>query len=219
MTGVSQQCEGGMLHLIKIPRKYGVQVAKTAERALVQAGELFAYRKPVEVVVFSSYPEVVIPELGIAGKSIYEGDIVIDIDFSRKDIPHVINKELPSTLLHEFSHIVREATVGYGKTLLGALISEGIGSYVENKLLRRTMPYTKPIRHELKYWQKAKRFLGKKTYNHFEWFFGRGKLPRWIGYRLGYLLVDSFMQRQENLSLEQLVRIKSHEVLRAFPIS
>lgn len=207
-----------MLHLIKILKRHKVQVAQTAENALARASELFAYRKPVEVAVFSSHPDVVIPELGIGGRSIYRGDIVIDIDFSRKDIFHIINKELSSTIYHEFSHIVRDATVGYGKTLSEVLVSEGIGSYVENKLYHTTMPYTKPIRHERKYWQRAKRLLGKKTYDHLEWFFGRGKLPRWIGYRLGYLIVDSFMKQQKNLPLSQLVRTKSHEILRGFQL-
>lgn len=214
MSSISKQCKGGTLHLVKIPKRYQIQVAKTAERTLTEAGKLFEYQKSVEIAIFSSHPEVVIPELGIGGNSIYQGDIVINIDFSRKDIAYIIKKELPSALYHELSHIVREATVGYGETLLEALASEGIGSYVENRIFHRTMPYTKQILHELKYWQKAKRLLKKKPYNHFEWFFGTKKLPRWIGYRLGYLLVDSFMKRQKNLSLSQLVRTKSHEILR-----
>lgn len=210
---MAKRCRGGSIHLIKIPQRYQQEITATITSTLKRGAELFNYKKPVEVAVFSSSPALVIPELGIGGSSVFEGDIIIDINFSRKDISHVIKKELPSQLYHELSHVVREATVGYGETLLGVLVSEGVGSYVENRLSHRTMPYTKPIWNELKYWEKAKPLLSKKNYNHSEWFFGTGKLPRWIGYRLGYLLVDSFMKRQKNLSLSQLVRTKSNKIL------
>lgn len=213
-----KKCKGGTLHLVKIPRQYKTLVEKSSVHALEKAHELFGYRGPVEVAVFSAHQETVIPELGIVGRAIFEGDIIIDIDFTRKDIKRVIEKELPSALYHEFSHVVRETTIGYGETLLETLISEGIGAYVENKILHRTMPYTKSIRQESEYWRKAKRQL-KKRVNHEEWFFGRGKLPRWIGYRLGYLLVDSFMKQHKNLSLAQLVRVESGEVVRKSRLS
>lgn len=220
MASVSKQCKRGTLHLIKIPAKYKKEIGKTAERALAKASELFTYRKPVETVIFSSIPELVIPEVGIGAHATTQGDIVVNIDFLRRDIKKVIQKELPSAIYHEFSHVVRASLhKNLYTTLNESLVTEGIASYVEKKIFQKKVPYVEPIKNERKYWLQAQKNIRKNTYDHGEWFFGYGKLPRWIGYRLGYLIVDSFMQRQKNLSLAQLVRTKPHEVLRGFQIS
>ncbi len=203
--------------MIKIPKKYKVQVAKTAERALAGASELFMYRKPVETVIFSSIPEFVIPEVGIGANATIQGDIIVNINFSRHDIKRVIQKELSSALYHEFSHIVR---ANFHKklyaTLNESLITEGIASYIEKKIFQKKIPYIAPIKNERKYWLRAQKIMYEKTYDHSEWFFGAKKLPRWIGYRLGYLIVNSFIEHQKNLTLAHLVRIKSQKLLREF---
>ena len=213
MTEKLKQCKGGTLHLIGIPKKYRVQVAKTVEKALTEASEFFVYHKPVETVIFSSISEFVVPEVGIGAHAIIQGDIVININFSRRDIKKVIEKELPATLYHEFSHVVRASIYkNLYATLAESLITEGIASYIEKKVFQKKVPYIEPIKNEKKYWLLAQKNLHKKFYDHREWFYGTKKLPRWIGYRLGYLIVDSFMKCQKNLTLAQLVRIKSHRV-------
>jgi len=217
MVGISKQCKGGTLHLIKIPEKYKAQVAKRAEKALAGASELFVYRKAVETVIFSSTPEYVIPEVGVGAYATMQGVIIVNIDFSRRDIIKVIQKEFPSMLYHEFSHVVRASVYkNLYATLIESLITEGIASYVEKKLFRKKVPYIEPIRNERKYWSQVQEGMNRNTYDYSEWFYGTKKLPRWIGYRLGYLIVNSFMEQQKNLSLAQLVRTKSFEILREF---
>jgi len=217
MVGISKQYKGGAVHLIKIPKKYKTQVAKRAEKSLAGASKLFIYRKPVETVIFSSAPEYVIPEVGLGAYTTRQGVIIVNVDFSRRDITKVIQKEFPSTLYHEFSHVVRASV--YKKlyaTLIESLITEGIASYVEKKVFRKKVPYIEPIRNERKYWLQLQKSMNRNTYDHGEWFYGKKKLPRWIGYRLGYLIVNSFMEQQKNLSLAKLVRTRSFEILRGF---
>lgn len=217
MVGLSEQCKKGTLHLIKIPKKYKTQVAKRAEKALAGASELFVYRKAVEVVIFSSIPEYVIPEIGLGAYTTLQGAIIVNIDFSRRDTMKVIQKELPSTLYHEFSHVVRSSVYkNLYATLIESIITEGIASYVEKKISRKKVPYIEPIRNERKYWVQLRKAMDRNAYDHGKWFFGTKKLPRWIGYRLGYLIVDSSMKQQKNLSLAQLVRTKSCDILRGF---
>ena len=206
--------------MIKTPKNYVPQIARVTEKTLAEAGELFAYRKPVEIVIFSSIPDFVIPELGIGAHATIQGDVVVNIDFSRRDIKHIIQKELSPTLYHEFSHVVRASIYrDLYATLSESLITEGIASYIERKIFRKKIPYIEPIKNERKYWLQARKNMKKKPYNHSEWFFGYGKLPRWIGYRLGYLLVESFMKRQKNRTLAQLVRTKSNEIFAEAKIS
>ena len=202
---------------MKIPKKYRAQVVQIAEKALVGTSRLFAYRKPVETVIFSSFPGFVIPEVGIGAHAIMQGDIVVNIDFSRNDIKKVIQKELFPTLYHEFSHVVRaSAHKNLYATLGESLITEGIASYVEKKVFRKKVPYIEPIKNEKKYWLLAQKNIDMQVYNHSEWFFGTKKLPRWIGYRLGYLIIDRFMERQKNFNLARLVRTKSQNILQEF---
>jgi len=220
MGKLRNTCRGGTLHLIKIPPTYQKVVEKNAKHALANASELLLYHKPVETVIFSSTRAFIIPEGGIGAHAIIQGDIVVNIDFSRRDIKKVLEKELPPALYHEFSHIVRKASrPNLYETLIESLITEGIASYIEKKVFRKRVLYVEPIKSEQKYWSKVKKNMRKKRYSHAEWFFGNGELPRWIGYRLGYLLVDSFMKHHRNLSLAQLVRIKPSEIIQRSQLS
>src|SRR3989344_7575893 len=129
MLKIHKLCKGGSLHLIKTPKNYVPQIARVTEKTLAEAGELFAYRKPVEIVIFSSIPDFVIPELGIGAHATIQGDVVVNIDFSRRDIKHIIQKELSPTLYHEFSHVVRASIYrDLYATLSESLITEGIAS-------------------------------------------------------------------------------------------
>ncbi len=212
-----KRCKNGILHLIKIPVRHARSVERSALDALEQAGKLLQYKKPAEVVVFSATPESVIPELGIGAHALSQGDIVVNIDFARKDIRKIIQKELPSTLFHEYSHVVRGSVFKdpYA-TLFDALVTEGIASYLEKSVIKNNVPYIKLIRGENRFWLKAKKILRKKNYTwdtHREWFFGGGKLPRWIAYRLGYLIISSFMMNHRDTSMAKLTRMKAEDIL------
>lgn len=216
MINTSLRCREGNLHLIKIPPKYKQQVLKIAKKSLTEAIELFKYEKSVETVIFASSPEFVIPETGIGAHALLQGDIVINIDFSRKDALSVIQKELASTIYHEFSHVVRQSVnKKLFDNLFESLIAEGIASYIEATLFSKNVPYVSPIKNEKKYWIGAQKDFNNSKYDHYEWFFGTKKLPRWIGYRLGYLLINSFTEKNK-LSISKLTRIKSSEVLKHF---
>jgi len=209
------RCTGGLIHLVKVPKEKVLAVERKIITALKKGEKLFAYKKSVEVVVFSASKESVIPEIGIVGYALIQGDIVVNIDFSRRDIKAITNKWLPSAIYHELSHVVREdATIGCYTTLLNALVAEGIACYIEKEICGLDLPYIKPIKGEEEFWKKAKPKLHQKKYNHGQWFFGLGKLPRWIGYRLGYLIVSSFMEENKDISLAKLVRMRARIILK-----
>ena len=215
MKNQVKRCKGGLLHLVKIPKQKAFSVEKQVIKVLEKGKGILNYKKSIEIVIFSSLKEFVIPEIGIVGHALSQGDIVINIDFSRKDIKNIIDKWLPSAIYHELSHVVRENTAGgCYDTLLDALITEGIACYAEKEICGMNLPYIKPIKREKEFWKKAKTKLCRKKYNYNEWFFGSKKLPRWIGYRLGYLIVSSFMQENRNISLAKLVRTKSKIILK-----
>lgn len=98
-------------------------------------------------------------------------------------------------VLHEAHHCLRMAGPGYGTTLEEALVSEGLaGRFVvealgtEPESWERIMPPEEALRH-----LPGPEALGDAGYDHGEWFFGTGALPRWLGYTLGYAVVGRWM--------------------------
>ena len=75
MFKIAQQCKGGTLHLVNIPKEYRRKVARTAEKAFDKAGELFAYKKSVDVLIFPKLSELVIPEIGMGAVTTEINDI------------------------------------------------------------------------------------------------------------------------------------------------
>lgn len=189
--------------------EYRAEIARIAQDALDEASEIFDFSKLVELVIFSTSAHFVIREIGMSAYASLEGFITCMFDFARRDIEKVIQRELRPSLFHELSHIVRVDLFGnLMANLPENMVSEGIACYIEKKMGGK-VPYTKPIEGEMKYWQKAKKMMAKKEYTYEdrqEWFVGAGKLPRWIGYRLGYLLVAEYMKKHPKISVAELVR-------------
>ena len=128
----------------------------------------------------------------------------------------VITIDLSPTLQHEFSHVVRANTVGYPETLLDSFIDEGIACFIEQASEPdRIIPYIQEQKDEKKLWQEAKKHLSKKLTSdlHNTWFFGAGEKPNWIGYRLGFLIVQEYM-KNNNVKLAKLVRTSSRDILK-----
>lgn len=48
-----------------------------------------------------------------------------------------------------------------------------------------------------------------KDYNHGVWFFGAGRLPRWLGYSLGYRLVANYRLAPPSRTASDLVNTEA----------
>lgn len=217
MSKIAQRCKHGTLHLIKIPIKYEREVGIVAEKSFSEAGKLFAFQKPVEVTIFPKIPEIIIPEIGIGGRTTERRDIIIAIDFSRHNIENIIRTQLPSIIYHELSHVIRSIHKNLNITLLESLVTEGIASYIEKGVFKRKVLYIEPIIGETKYWKIAQKNFENKKYSYkdySEWFFGANKLPRWIGYRIGYLMIERYMQKNPKTSFTQLIHLDSKKIIK-----
>ncbi len=202
----------GSVCLIGIPRQYTEKIGRVAADALKVGCTELGYRNRVGLAIFAAQSFFVIPELGVGGEAIGTSGIVVRVDFSRRDIERIIREEVPATIYHELAHLVREQSVGAGSTLLDALVSEGIACFVEQSLCpKRQIPYVASIKNEERIWKKAVPILLRKKYDHAEWFFGTKAIPRWAGYRLGYLIVSKFFAKQPT-SLPRLVRMPSRDI-------
>ena len=53
---------------------------------------------------------------------------------------------------------------------------------------------------------------GPADYNHEAWFFGRGDLPRWLGYSLGFRLVERFLSEHPGSQASKLAVVQAQEL-------
>ena len=206
----------GNVHLIGVQPKYRLKVAAHALAGLNTAVKILNYEKKIDVVIFDAEFWDIHPRLSLYAQGrVYYIDIKICFYRKDKNISSIINVELPLTIQHEFSHVVRANTVGYPETLLDSFIDEGIACFVEQSaMIKRKISYIQKIKNEEIFWRKAKKHFSQKiTYDlHGEWFFGKGSLPDWIGYRLWYLIVKKFMNKNQ-IRLDKLVRMSSKKIL------
>lgn len=122
----------------------------------------------------------------------------IHLDPDCADLAPRLEVEIKSTPAHELHHCARWAARGYGTTLLEAVISEGLADHFDIEINGgEPKPWSIALRGaELANIQvKAQEEYTNETYNHGEWFYGTGSIPRWAGYALGYALVDTHIEK------------------------
>lgn len=99
--------------------------------------------------------------------------------------PDKLNKQqFAASINHELHHLARWQNAGYGNTLGGAILSEGLATFYEEKMSGWTPPWSQVelseamVSNVLSEWD-------NEQYDHKDWFFN-GKLGRWVGYSIGY---------------------------------
>lgn len=205
--------ETDKIHLVGGPENLQNTVREAVVEALRSFQEVMQYEGEVNVVVFESQSEFVIPEIGLMGRAIGKGGLEIYVDFERTFAAGELEKELAATVYHEATHLAQKHFVGFGKTLVGVMISEGVACYVERCCLPdRIIPYIEPIENEMQYLEEARPIFNAEEYEYGKWFFGSPDFPKWVGYRLGFLIVEAFMKKTK-LPLYQLVRTEIQEIL------
>jgi len=207
------------IHMIGTPRKYSAALSKRVTEGLKAASEILKYKKPVDVAVIDAEFWDIPAKLHVLAHA-RVNHIEAKICFYRKDVKigDTINIELPLTVQHEFSHVVRANTVGYPETLLDSFIDEGIACFVEHSAMpKRVIPYIQKISGELALMEKARKQFSERLTSklHSDWFYGTGKYPNWIGYRLGFLIVQKYVA-ENSTPLDKLVRLDSKTILAGY---
>lgn len=112
------------------------------------------------------------------------------------DLEAVIRSELSPTLAHEIHHAMRRRAIGYGSTLLQAVVSEGLADQFSIEVSPDyDPPWTRALtEEELAIWIPEVLARSTGSYSHPEWFFGSGSVPYWTGYAVGFELVRLFLE-------------------------
>lgn len=149
-----------------------------------------------------------IPEFTIDGK--YPGGAC----YNRHEITIAINdwdyepSQLAASFHHELHHLARWQNVGYGDTLGGAILSEGIATVFEELQTGWTPPWASDdisaqnLSEALEEWD-------SKSYDHAQWFYGseRGK---WEGYKIGYTIAKKHFG--QNFDLQASLEFKPEDM-------
>jgi uncharacterized protein YjaZ len=180
----------------KLPSEKVALLKKTIKNHAQKAGAVLN----IPMVNISIYPNsnFVIPETGEGGYTPSKDWIQVYIDSTRKKL--------------ELDKIIKTSI------LLEAVVSEGLAIIFTKEQWRDSKaPWAdfsqKEIGRLLAIMKNRERKEDKK-YNHAEWFFGSGKLPRWTGYKLGAYVVRSFRKKNMQISWSRIMKMRAKEIVK-----
>lgn len=157
-----------------------------------------------------------IKETGDGGYTASSDWIQLFVD-PTKLISKIIEASFPATLYHETNHARRMLKVGFGKTLLETIISEGLAIvFAEEMFESFVAPWGKYTNDEIKKLYKI--FLTHKDdekFDYEEWFLGFGK-PHWLGYKVGAYIVRELKQKDKEFNSAKMVDIPASKIYEAW---
>ena len=147
--------------------------------------------------------------LRVNGHCFEPGVIALRIDLSPLQPDESLHQELLKSLFHEFHHALRWEGPGYGRTLGGALVSEGLAQrFVHEVMSCQPLPFEQAVPPAAceTYRRRALTGFDDAGYDHEGWFYGAASLPNWLGYSLGLRMVDRFLAAHPSLTALRLAQ-------------
>jgi len=138
-----------------------------------------------------------VPNIGHSGYVPRPGLMRLMLDPYDENLEDNLGESLGRMIAHELHHALRWDTVGYGTTLLGALVSEGLCGRFTAELYENSPEQQECALSQdqiLNLSRDAVVHAHSEDYDHDRWFFGTKDLPRWTGYTIGYELVGLAME-------------------------
>lgn len=169
------------------------------EAVVDEAVAIVRVRIPVDGVVIRVITDAAgaIPEIGIGGRAVAGREVRISLDPGFGTLSMSIAEDLFPMLAHELHHIARQRTVGYGSTLLAAMVSEGLADHFSMEIAGGDPPpwATALTEDELDTWIAVARAEWLESgYDHDAWFFGTAPpIPRWAGYAIGFAITGAYL--------------------------
>ncbi len=194
--------------------KYQPIIEQKINETIAQCQSLYSINNLDVIVSHRKSDPLIIPHLGIGGRFVDKNtiQIVMNIDFS--DIDHLINTSLKRILLHEIGHIIRHRSAEIGQFLFSYIVAEGLADHFEIMMSgNKPQAWSKNLTDtQLEYYMElAEKEYWKTKFDYDEWFFG--SLP-WIGYSLGFKLIDDYLQQNPNTTIMELLQTKDTKIYR-----
>ncbi|SDT92822.1 DUF2268 domain-containing putative Zn-dependent protease [Pseudomonas yamanorum] len=167
-------------------------------------------------ILIQRLPGETLPELGLVGRAYRSTLFSMTLD---PDNPNFLaslqSGALRRHVVHEVHHCLRMTGPGYGWTLGEAMVSEGLaGQFVRRVLGSEPELWERALApQELLSAPVDRQLLEATYYDHSEWFFGTGARPRWLGYTLGYQMVEAWLAKQGDVDAATWVNVPAHDIL------
>ncbi len=168
--------------------------------------------KKVHIFLFPTFDKFALEKMnGLSGFYSWRDTILLFINSNGKWEDY-----FKGTVAHEIAHSLSPYCKP-GASIRDWIILEGIAENFKEFILKNSKktPWIKSISKEesKKLFDKMKGSIKKsnpKEYN--EIFYGTGKYPLWAGYAIGYYLVKEFIEKQDNLDWNKLLKINPKEI-------
>ena len=204
------------LHILRASgrlEKFETIIKKAFEAGIADVQNKFSL--PVLDVVVVDDADSAIPETGVGGSAPNAHLLYIYINPTFNNLEAVLDFEIRSTLAHELHHCARWASVGYGSTLLEAIVSEGLADHFDIEVNSGApKPWSIAMSEsELQSMMLKAEQEFNSDYNHSDWFYGSKEIPRWTGYSLGFKIVSDYINKTGK-SASQLVSTSHTEFIK-----
>ena len=156
-----------------------------------------------------------VPNIGHSGYVPRPGLMRLMLDPYDENLAQNLGEPMGRMIAHELHHALRWDTVGYGTTLIGALVSEGLCGKFTAELYGNN-----PEQQECAIPADQIQCLSREAlveahsedYDHDRWFFGKKDLPNWAGYTIGFELVGLAMESMK-LNPSEMIAIPAEEFI------
>jgi uncharacterized protein YjaZ len=139
-------------------------------------------------------------------------------DWIRISVPKKFNEnELKGVVCHEMCHVGMDYSYYSGrKNFLETLFAEGLAVVFEKEQTGKIPPY---VRYNSSFIKKLlpklkKQNLFSKDFNYYEWFYGQGKKPKFLGYKLGRYFIDRIQKNFPNLTVADRIEMRPNELFK-----
>ena len=193
-------------HAPRITRGVRTTAGACAERLPLEGGD-------IDIVVRDD-PRRAIPEVGIGGFASDGHTVFIALDPGHERFDLALGQELARAVAHELYHVARRQASQRGRTLLDALVHEGLADHFSIELTGAEAPiWVQALTAEeaATLLRRAHEEYDDARYDHVAWFFGNDELgiPRWAGYTLGFKLVADYLERNPTAKASTLTSTPS----------
>lgn len=191
---------------IKFTKKYKTRLEGIIRDSARWAAKILRIQR--KVINFTVYP---CKSSSTSGCSQAKEWIILNID---KKYPKI---KLKGLVCHEMHHI-KTGFCNYSRqrTFLDALFLEGLAVDFQVEQLKKTPRYARYNSKLLRKWLPVlkKQNLLSKDYNYYEWFWGQGKKPKFLGYKLAKYLMDQIQKNYPDLTIIELTKKKPKDLLK-----
>lgn len=198
-------------------------IQEALETEIINLRKLLTFEEFFTITVHDM-PWMTIKEYGCGGYTPSKDWMQIYVDTSSELwSTEKLLENIKITLVHEFNHTVRWATISYGYSLIESIISEGVATVFEKETTQTNPEWSTYSQEDIVKFLEIAKNIGKvgfeKEGDHSKYLFGKEGIPSYFGYKLGTYLVEEFRKNNPALSWNELTKKPYLEILQGSKVN